>query len=148
MSTLAQTIARWSASANVEACFQPNRRLVRKSLAALQGGPMVKRIPPIRVICFCLLVACGALCQKSADLIQELPFDGSNSPKGRGEEIPTSRTLPDAPSVRPPTQAGIPNVLRRGTFAFDSGWRQCARNPRNRSGPRQSRKATQLYRSI
>ncbi len=66
---------------------------------------MVKRIPPIRVICFFLLAACGALCQKSADLIQELRFDGSNSPKGQGEGIPTSRSLPDAPSVRPPTQA-------------------------------------------
>ena len=66
---------------------------------------MVKRIPPIRVICFCLLAACGALCRKSADLIQELRFDGSNPPKGQGEAIPTSRSLPDAPSVRPPTQA-------------------------------------------
>ena len=94
---------RWSA--NVEACFQPNRRGARKSLAPLRGGPMVMRIAPIRVICFCLLAACGALCQKSADLIQELRFDGSNSTKGQGEGIPTSRSLPDAPSVRPPTPA-------------------------------------------
>lgn len=66
---------------------------------------MVKRIPPIRVICFCLLTACGALCQKPVDLIQGLQFDGSNSPQGQGEDIPTSRPLPDAPSVQPPTQA-------------------------------------------
>jgi hypothetical protein len=66
---------------------------------------MVMRIAPIRVICFCLLAACGALCQKSADLIQELQFDGSNSPQRQGEETSTSGPLPDAPSVQPPTQA-------------------------------------------
>jgi hypothetical protein len=66
---------------------------------------MVKRIVPIRVICFCLLAASGALCQKPADLIQELQFDGSSSPQGQGEEMPTSRPLPDAPSLQPPTQA-------------------------------------------
>ena len=42
---------------------------------------MVKQSTPIRVICFCLLAAGGALCQKPADLI------------------------PDVPSVQPPTQA-------------------------------------------
>lgn len=66
---------------------------------------MVKRSVPIRVICFCLLAAGGALCQKPADLIQELQFGGTGSPQGRGEEMPTSRPLPDAPSVQPPTQA-------------------------------------------
>ncbi len=66
---------------------------------------MVMRIAPIRVICFCLLAACGALCQKSADLIQGLQFDGSNSPQRQGEETSTSGPLPDAPSVQPPTQA-------------------------------------------
>ncbi len=43
---------------------------------------MVKRIAPIRVISFFLLAACGALCQSerpSADLLQKLQFDGSNS---------------------------------------------------------------------
>ena len=67
---------------------------------------MVKRIAPIRVICFCLLAACGALCQKPADLIRELQFDGwSGSPQGQDEEMPTSGPLPDAPSVQPSTQA-------------------------------------------
>jgi hypothetical protein len=45
------------------------------------------------------------LCQKSADLIPELQFGGSGSPQGQDEEMPTSRHLPDAPSVQPPTQA-------------------------------------------
>ena len=63
---------------------------------------MVKRIAPIRVICFCLLAACGALCQKPADLIQALQFDGSGS-LGHDDEMPTSGPLPDAPSVPPPT---------------------------------------------
>ena len=66
---------------------------------------MVKQIAPIRVICFCLLASCGALCQKPADLIQELQFDGSSSPQGQDEEMPTSGPLPDAPSVQPLTPA-------------------------------------------
>ena len=107
MSTLAQTNATWSA--NVEVCFQPNRRGAQKSLAALQDRAMVKRTAPIRVISFFLLAACGALCQSerpSADLLQGLQFDGSNSPEVQRQEMRTWRSLPDAPSsVQPPTQA-------------------------------------------
>jgi hypothetical protein len=106
MSTLAQTHAKWSA--NVGACFQPNRRGAGKSLAALQDRAMVKRIAPIRVISFFLLAACGALCQSerpSADLLQGLQFDGSNSPKEQRQEMRTWSSLPDAPSVQLPTQA-------------------------------------------
>jgi len=65
----------------------------------------VKRTAPIRVISFLLLAACGALCQKrpSADLLQGLQFDGSNSPEMQRQEM---HTLPDAPSsVQPPIQA-------------------------------------------
>jgi hypothetical protein len=73
----------------------------------------VKRTAPIRVISFVLLAACGALCQKrpSADLLQGLQFDGSNSPIVQRQEMRTEmrtwRSLPDAPSasVRPLTQA-------------------------------------------
>ena len=72
---------------------------------------MVKRIAPIRVISFCLLAACGALCQSetpSADLLQR---DGSNSPEVQRQnlhtpELHTWRSLPDAPSVQLPTQSG------------------------------------------
>jgi hypothetical protein len=69
---------------------------------------MVKRIAPIRVISFLLMAACGALCQSdrpSADLFQGLQFDGSNSPEVQRQEMRTWRSLPDAPSVQPPTQA-------------------------------------------
>ncbi len=68
---------------------------------------MAKRNAPIRVVSFLLLAACAALCQSdrpSADLLQGLQFEGSNSPEGR--EMRTWRSFPDAPStVQPPTQA-------------------------------------------
>jgi len=106
MSTLAQTNASWSA--NVEVCFQPNCRAAQKSLATLQDRATVKRIAPIRVISFILLATCGALCQSkrsSADLLQGLQFDGSDSPERQRQEMRTWGSLPDAPSAQPPTQA-------------------------------------------
>jgi hypothetical protein len=102
MSTFAQTNANWSA--NVEVCFQLNRRGTGKSLAALSDRAMVKRIAPIRVIFFSLLAACGALCQNelpSADLLQR---GCSNSPEVQCQEMRTWRSLPDAPSAQLPTQ--------------------------------------------
>jgi hypothetical protein len=69
---------------------------------------MVKRIALIRVISFFLLAAYAALCQSkrpSADLLQGLQFDGSNSPEVQRQEMLTWRSLPDAPSVQPSTQA-------------------------------------------
>lgn len=69
---------------------------------------MVKRIAPIRVISFFLLAACGAACQSespSADLLQGLEFDGSDSRELQRQEMPRRSSLPDAPSVQSPTQA-------------------------------------------
>jgi hypothetical protein len=66
---------------------------------------MVKRPAPIRIICFCLLAACGALCQSerpSSDLPQG---DGSTSPEVQRPEMRTWESLPDAPSVQAPTPA-------------------------------------------
>jgi hypothetical protein len=67
---------------------------------------MVKRIAPIGVIAFFLLVACGAaLCQSelpSADLLQR---DGPNSPEVRRQSMRTWRSPPDAQLVEPATQA-------------------------------------------
>src|SRR6266436_739997 len=106
MSTLAQTNATWSAKVGV--CFQPNCRAAQKSVAALQNLAMAKRIAPIRVMSFFLLAACGALCQSecpSADLLQGLEFDGSDSHELQRQEIHMWESLPDAPSVPPPTQA-------------------------------------------
>jgi hypothetical protein len=68
---------------------------------------MVKRTAPIRVVSFLLLAACGALCQSespSPDLLQGLHFDGSNLSEPQRQER-TWRSLPDAPSVQPLTQA-------------------------------------------
>ena len=69
---------------------------------------MVKRTASTRVVSFLLLAACGALCQSerpSADLLQGLQFEGSNSPEVQHQEMRTWRSLPDAPSVQPPTHA-------------------------------------------
>jgi len=93
---------------------------------------MVKRIAPIRVTSFLLLAACGALCQgdrPSADLLQGLQFDGSRSPDVQRQKMRPSRSLPDAPSVQPPTQAekfhtfvnGARSPLTLGAVAVNAG---------------------------
>jgi hypothetical protein len=59
---------------------------------------MVKRVAPILVISFFLLVACRALCQSerpSADFRQQA---ASSSPELQRKEMPMWRSLPDAPS--------------------------------------------------
>lgn len=90
---------------------------------------MVKRIVPIRVISFCLLVTCEALCQsdrRSSDLLQR---EGSKLLEAPRQEMRTWRSLPDTPStVQPPKQTErfqsfadearmplTPNSVRRGT---------------------------------
>jgi hypothetical protein len=88
--------------------FQPNRRAA--PLAALQNRGMVKRTAPIRVISFLLVAACGALCQSepsSVDVPQGFHFEGSTSLslEAQRQEMRTWRSLPDAPSFQPPTQA-------------------------------------------
>ncbi len=69
---------------------------------------MVKRTAPIRVVSLILLAACGTFCQKrpSADLLQGLQFDGSDSPQVQRQEMRTWSSLPDAPSsIQPPRRA-------------------------------------------
>jgi hypothetical protein len=71
---------------------------------------MVKQTAPIRIISFLLVAACGALCQNgpaSADVLQGFHFDGSNSlsVEAQRREMRTWKSLPDAPSFQPPTQA-------------------------------------------
>jgi len=80
----------------------------QESLVALQGPAMVKRTT-LRVISFVLLAASGALCQgegPSGNLLDGLRFDGSNSIQDQRQEMPTLRSLPDAPSVQRAPQAG------------------------------------------
>jgi hypothetical protein len=70
---------------------------------------MVKRTAQIRIISFVLLSACGALCQgegPSGSLLQSLRFDGTNSFQAQRQEMPTLRSLPDAPSAKRAPQAG------------------------------------------
>ncbi len=86
--------------------FQPNRRAAPPG--ALQNRVMVKRTAPIRVISFLLVAACAALCQSeppSPDVLQGLHFDGSNSSEAQRQEMRAWKSLPDAPSFQPPTQA-------------------------------------------
>ena len=68
----------------------------------------MKRIAPIRLISFLLLATCGALCQSerpAADLLQGLEYDGSDSQEVQRPELRAWKSLPDAPSAQPPTQA-------------------------------------------
>lgn len=68
----------------------------------------MKRIGAIRVISFFLLATCGALGQSerpSAAMRQRLEFDGSDSHELQRQELRTWKSLPDAPSAQPPTQA-------------------------------------------
>ena len=68
----------------------------------------MKRITPIRLISFLLLAICGALCQSerpSADLPQGLEFDDRESHEMQRQELRTWKSLPDAPSAQPPSQA-------------------------------------------
>jgi hypothetical protein len=61
---------------------------------------MVKRTAPVRVIWFCLLAACGALCQSDHPATGLLQGAGSNSPEVQRPELRTRKSLPDAPSVQ------------------------------------------------
>jgi hypothetical protein len=68
----------------------------------------VKRITPLRLISSLLLATCGALCQDerpSADLLHGVEFDGSDSHELQRQELRTWKSLPDAPTAQPPTQA-------------------------------------------
>ena len=103
MSNPAQKRVPWSA--NVRWCLQLNRRGTGRLLASLER-PVVKRIAPIRVMCFVLVVTCGALCQDEGRSRGLLQGDRSNSPEGQRQDMRTWRSLPDAPStVQPPKQA-------------------------------------------
>ena len=84
-------------------------------LSIVEVGPptfkdraIVKRIRPIPVMSFLLLAVCGAFCQSerpSADLLQGAEYDGPDQHEVQGQELHTSKSLPDAPSAQPPTQA-------------------------------------------
>jgi hypothetical protein len=69
---------------------------------------MVKRIRSIPLLSFLFLVVCGAFCQSespTADLLQGAEHDGLDSHEVQRQELHTPKSLPDAPSAQPPTQA-------------------------------------------
>ena len=66
---------------------------------------MVKRTAPVRVIWFCLLAACGALCQSDHPATGLLQTDVANSTEVQRPEMSTWKSLPDAPSAQAPTHA-------------------------------------------
>jgi hypothetical protein len=59
---------------------------------------MVKRFAPVGVIVFCLLATCGTLCQSERPS-SDVP------PDVQSQQMPVSKSLPDAPLVQPSTQA-------------------------------------------
>ena len=68
----------------------------------------MKRIRPIPVMSFLLLAVSGAFCQSerpSADLLRAAEYDGPDQHEVQRQELHTSKSLPDAPSAQPPTQA-------------------------------------------
>jgi hypothetical protein len=114
----------------------------------------VKRTIAIRLICFILLAASGALCQKRppADLLQELQFDGSNSPEGR-QEIRLWSSLPDAPSsVQPATHTEkfrtfVDEALSPLTFGAVGISAGLMRGTEEHFGPGMQSSFTALYRT-
>jgi len=80
---------------------------------------MAKQLAPIRVISFCLLAACAALCQSerpSTGSFQRLQFDSANLPEVQGQQTRVWSSLPDAPSsVQRPTTAE-----RSHTFVYEA----------------------------
>jgi hypothetical protein len=69
----------------------------------------MKRTVQIRVVSFVLLSACAGWCQvegHAGNQIQGLRFDGSNSFQAQRQDIPTLRSLPDAPSAQREPQGG------------------------------------------
>ena len=68
----------------------------------------MRRLRTPSVAFFLLSVACGAFCQRqlsSCDLLQELAYGGARSNEVPLHELRTWKSLPDAPSAQPPTQA-------------------------------------------
>ena len=93
----------WSGS--VELCSPRSQKFACR-IAVLRY--LVNRTALTGVISFLLLAAGGAWCQSespSVELAQRLHFDGSNVPEVQRPEPRTQTSLPDAPSVQPPTQA-------------------------------------------
>src|ERR1700751_5364285 len=77
------------------------------SAADFQERVTVQRTRPISVISFLLLAVCGALCQSEGPFaqLQGSESDGPDSHEVQRLEPRSWKSLPDAPSAQPPTQA-------------------------------------------
>jgi hypothetical protein len=90
---------------------------------------MVKRIALVRVISFCLLAACGMLCQNARPLTDLHQGGGPNPTDVESQQMRVWRSLPDAPSVQPPTLAETfatfvdqaPRPLTLGAVGLNAG---------------------------
>jgi hypothetical protein len=82
------------------------------------GAVMLKRIAPIQVLFLILWAVCEAVCQKSpsAELLEGLHFDGSDSSQVQRQEMHTWSALPDAPS-----SIGSPKRETFYAFANETG---------------------------
>jgi hypothetical protein len=109
---------------------------------------MAKQLAPIRVISFCLLAACEALCQSErplVDSLQRLQFDSPNSPEVQRQETRAWSSLPDAPSsVQRPTKQNARLFMKQAGFNT-RGRSHCGHTARNKSGPRHCRTPAQFY---
>lgn len=68
----------------------------------------MRRIRPIPVMSFLFLAASGAFCQSghpSAYLLRGANYDGPDQHEVQRQELHALKSLPDAPSAQPPTQA-------------------------------------------
>ena len=116
---------------------------------------MVKRIAPIRVISFFLLATCGALCQSAFRwLASGLELNGSESHELQRQELGTWKSLPDAPSSQPPTQAEkfrtfideARSSLTLGAVAVNAG--MIRETELGRLAPGQQPSLTALYKGV
>jgi hypothetical protein len=90
---------------------------------------MVRLTATTRVVSFFLLAACGALCQGEPPSADVLSRDGPISPEVPRQAVRTWESLPDAPSLQPPTQAersqtfvdGVRSPLTVGSVAINAG---------------------------
>lgn len=88
----------------------------RKGVCRRQISVMVKRITLFRIICFCLLAACGASCQSEPALGGELRGLQFRSTDRQRQERGAWRSSPDAPLPDAP----MPNALAPESAQFQT----------------------------
>jgi hypothetical protein len=89
-----------------------------KPRSRLQSSVMLKRVAHVRVVCFCLLTTCGAVCQSGHTSWNSLP----DAPSARVARV--AQNVPQAPSFqRVSDEARLPlvgGVRARTAFVYES----------------------------